>query len=433
MQSVTLIIDKRRELSTKYKKLLASSQNIVIITKDLLSAMKTIQDKEPDIILISDSIDNDLSDYCKQIRAITYNTRPIIIGMSKSADLQDKLKVLENGADDFISEPVNPDEFVMRIFAHLRREFESNLDYKKFLPNKNYTMRAIKRILHTNSDWACMLLSIENYNSYKENYTELAADKLVQTYIAIIRSALNENDYLGAISENEFLIITDSIKAEKIANFLVFAFDSVYSKFYTIDDNKRGYIILSGDDVAGRRADFVHTTIGVVTNKFNKYKDATHLITALHQIHNMANLPTKSNYLIERPKITAENSIEEKHFNKKILIMENDESMTLLLNTILSIQGFDVEIITDKEQAKNYTPAVIILDAGSIEKLQGIDICKELKNIENYKNTKFIMTSIIHDKELILDSGADLYLPKPYDISNLIKWVETFIKEVNNN
>ena len=176
MQSVTLIIDKRRELSTKYKKLLASAGNIVIVTKDLISAMKTIQDKEPDIILISDSIDNDLSDYCKKIRALTYNTRPIIIGMSKSAELQDRLKVLQNGADDFISEPVNPDEFVMRIFAHLRREFESNLDYKKLLPNKNYSMRAIKRIIHSNSDWACMLLSIENYTSYKENYTELAAD-----------------------------------------------------------------------------------------------------------------------------------------------------------------------------------------------------------------------------------------------------------------
>lgn len=107
MQSVTLIIDKRRELSTKYKKLLESKNNKVIISKNLISAMKLIQDKEPDLIIISDSIDSDLSDYCKKIRALTYNMRPIIIATSKSAELQDKLAVLENGADDFISEPVN--------------------------------------------------------------------------------------------------------------------------------------------------------------------------------------------------------------------------------------------------------------------------------------------------------------------------------------
>ena len=37
MQSVTLIIDKRLELSTKYKKLLESETNNVIVSKDLIS------------------------------------------------------------------------------------------------------------------------------------------------------------------------------------------------------------------------------------------------------------------------------------------------------------------------------------------------------------------------------------------------------------
>lgn len=204
MQSVTLIIDKRRELSTKYKKLLESKNNKVIISKNLISAMKLIQDKEPDLILISDSIDSDLSDYCKKIRALTYNMRPIIIATSKSADLQDKLSVLENGADDFISEPVNPEEFIMRIKAHLRRELESNMDPKRFLPGRNYSARALKRILSENGCWAAMLVSIENFNNYKETYTELASDKLIQTYCAIIRSALAENDYLEPFPKTSF-------------------------------------------------------------------------------------------------------------------------------------------------------------------------------------------------------------------------------------
>ena len=59
--------------------------------------------------------------------------RPIIVAMSKSADFNDRIKVLENGADDFLSEPVNSEEFQVRMNAHLRREFESNLD-----TNNNY-------------------------------------------------------------------------------------------------------------------------------------------------------------------------------------------------------------------------------------------------------------------------------------------------------
>lgn len=63
MQAVTLIIDKRPELSAKYKKLLASDYNYVIISKDFLSSIKIIKDMEPDLIIISDSINDDLSDF----------------------------------------------------------------------------------------------------------------------------------------------------------------------------------------------------------------------------------------------------------------------------------------------------------------------------------------------------------------------------------
>ena len=155
----------------------------------------------------------------KKIRALTYNMRPGIVAVSKSEDVQDRLNALQSGADDFISEPVINEEFVMRIKAHLRREFESNLDMKKLLPNKNYSLRALKRIVKTKENWASMLVTIDNFENYKEAYTELASDKLIQTFCAIIQSALNENDYLGAISDNEFLIITDIYKADKIANY----------------------------------------------------------------------------------------------------------------------------------------------------------------------------------------------------------------------
>ncbi len=347
MRSVTLIIDKRLEISTKYKKLLSDKTNSVTVTTDLMSAMKTIQDKEPDLIIISDSIDDDISDYCKKIRALTYNMRPVIVVTSKSAEIQDRLDVLENGADDFISEPVNSDEFVMRIKAHLRRELESNMNPKTFLPNKNYSMRALKRVVETENSWAVMLVSIENFKNYKETYTELASDKLVKTYCAIIRSTLTDDDYFGEISQDRFLIITDNLKAEKVANFLTFAFDSVSAKFYSAQDVKRGYMMMRGDEFAGRRSNFVHTTIGVVGNEFVKYRDTAHVMNTLEQVHKMADLPNKSNYLIDKPKLTGNDSVVE-DFNKTILIIEEDEAMTLLLKTIFDLQGYEVKSGVDE-------------------------------------------------------------------------------------
>lgn len=430
MQSVTLIIDKRRELSVKYKKLLENELSSVIISKNLISSMKLIQDKEPDLIIVSDSIDEDLGDFCKKIRALTYNMRPVIVALSKSAELQDRLNVLSCGADDFLSEPVNNEEFIMRMKAHLRREFESNLDAKRILPNKNYSMRALKRILTAKEQWGCLYISIENFKNYRENYTELASDKLIQTYCAIMQSSLNEDDYLGGISENEFLIITNPLKAEKIANFLVFAFDAVAKKFYSLQDRERGYIIMNGDDLAGRRSNFVHTTIGIVTNEFQRFSDTKQLFASLISIHDLANLPDRSNYLIERAKISGQNAVEEKAYNNKIVIIEPDEAMNILLKTILELQGYEVLTASVFEEVSEQ-PAVIILDAGSADSLKGLDLCKTLRQNSEFSGTKLIVTSILHDKELILNCGADLYLPKPYELSNLIKWVKFFVDEVN--
>lgn len=430
MHTVTLIIDKRKELSTKYKRLLKNRHNDCFVTKNLISAMKTIQDYEPDLILISDSIDSDLSDYCKKIRALTYDTRPIIVAVSKSDDIVDKLDVLRSGADDFISEPVNPDEFVMRVKAHLRREYESNLDLKKLLPNRNYSMRALKRMISAKAQRAALLISIDNFFNYKENYTELASDKLIQTYWAIIKSTIEDEDFFGEIRENEFLVITDRNKAEAVANYLIYAFETVSSKFYSIEDNKRGYMMMKGDNQAGRRSNFVHTTIGVVTNEFIKHKDASQLFNALVQTHKLAKMPSKSNYLIERPKIAGETTDDIKA-NNRILISEKDEALTILLKTILDLQGYEVVVMQDcaKISELEEPPALIILDAGEVETLEGIAHCKNLKSNTKFAGSKIILTSVLHDKELILNCGADLYLPKPYELSTLIKWVDTLLKE----
>lgn len=438
MSKYTVIIDKRKELSTKYKKLIEDTDNFVLICRSLNSAIKAIQENEPDLILVSDSIEEKLSEFCKKLRILTFNTRPVIVAVSKSAETADKIEALENGADDFLSEPINSDEFKMRIKAHLRREYESKINIKTMLPSKNYSLKALKRTLVKNNKWACLLISVQNFDNYKEIYSELASDKLIQTYCAIINSAIDKEDYFGHFSDNEFLVITNSLRAEKIAAFLTFAFDSVASKFYSAEDAKRGYTILQGDERAGRRCEFVFTTIGVVSNEFKNYNNVQEVINSLIQVNNLAKRPTGSSFAIERPKLSAADSIFEENFNNKVWVLEEDEALSLLLSTTINLQGYEVESLKDTRtigtltSLDNFsTPAVIVIDAGNVETMLGLDICKSLKNDKRFSKTKIIITSVLHDKELVLDTGADLYLPKPYELLTLMHWIKTFIKEVN--
>ena len=212
MLSTVLIIDKRKELSVKYKKSIEGSDINAVIARTLKDALIMLQSLEPDMIIVSDSIEEELFGFCQKIRALTYNTRQILIALSKSAESDDRNKVLENGADDFISEPVNIDEFKSRIKAHLRRDVESNLDSKTLLPNQKYVKKALKRILSSENQ-VVLYVSIENLDNYKSVYTEVAADKLIQTFVAIAKSALDEMDFIGQYNENNFVIVTNKYNA----------------------------------------------------------------------------------------------------------------------------------------------------------------------------------------------------------------------------
>ena len=425
MLSNVLIIDKRKELSTKYKKSLEDNETTAVISRNLKDALRLIQTTDPDVIIVSDSIDENLADFCKKIRTLTYNTRPVIIALSKSAESTDRILVLENGADDFLSEPVNIDEFKIRIKAHLRRDIESNLDNKTLLPNKKYVQKFLKRLLNSDTKQAVLLIGIENLENYKSVYSEVAGDKIVQTFCAITKSALENTDFFGQINETNFIIITNPYSAEKLAAFLTFAFDTVAPRFYSPKDAQRGYMLLKGDRQAGMRVNFVSILIGGIIDNYDMIKIPDEMIEKLIFIKKMAKIPNGSNYAIDRIKISGENSIKQIENNNSIFIKEPDSALSLLLRTTLELQGYDVVEQLDADSAT--PPQILIIDSG--DNFEGLEFCTELKNNINFVNTKIIVTASAHDKSRILNAGADLYLPKPYEISDLIRWIEYLMKQ----
>ena len=422
MLSNVLIIDKRKELSIKYKKSIEDAETTAVIARNLKDALHYIQFAEPDIIIVSDSLNERLSDLCNKIRALTYNTRPVIIALSKSADTADRIEVLENGADDFWSEPVNIDEFKIRIRAHLRRDIESNLDNKTLLPNRRFVEKNLKRLLNSDNKPAVLLLGLENLKNYKSVYTDVAGDKLIQTLVAIIKSTLDNNDFLGQLDDENFVIITSPYTAEKMAMFLTFAFDTVAPKFYSAQDAKRGYMLLKGDRMAGMRANFVSLLIGGIIDNYERIESVEALVQRLFSIKKIAKIPNGSNYAIDRIKLAGENSIVAPKINNFVFIKEPDSALSLLLRTTLELQGYDVTEELDLNSTEQ--PAVLIID--SKDDLSGLNFCREIKNRQNFVHTKIIVTTTVHDKAAILDAGADLYLPKPYEISDLIRWIEFF-------
>ena len=170
--------------------------------------------------------------------------------------------------------------------------------------------------------------------------------------------------------------------------------------------------------------------IGIINLENDNTTNEKALIAHLNSLIKMCRKNKNSTYIIDRIKLKGKTEVQKE--KNRILIVEKDEALSYLIQTACELKGLKTFVCNstidfDKNFEKN-EPNIVILDyEQNSSEYSSTDICKKIKN--NSDKTKVIFTSSKRKKTEILASGADLYLPKPYEINTLLKWIEKFLKE----
>ncbi|MBM6617495.1 response regulator transcription factor [Bacillus suaedaesalsae] len=118
--------------------------------------------------------------------------------------------------------------------------------------------------------------------------------------------------------------------------------------------------------------------------------------------------------------------------NKKVLVVDDEQSIVTLLQYNLQQAGFDVITANDglagKELAVTEQPDIMVLDL-MLPKMDGIEVCKELRQQK-------VMIPILmltakddeFDKVLGLELGADDYLTKPFSPREVVARVKAILR-----
>ncbi len=116
--------------------------------------------------------------------------------------------------------------------------------------------------------------------------------------------------------------------------------------------------------------------------------------------------------------------------NKRILIIEDEESIADLEKDYLELSNFDVIVVNDGktglEKAMKEDYDLIILDL-MLPGVDGFEICRQVRS---QKNTPIIMVSAKKDdidKIRGLGLGADDYMTKPFSPSELVARVKAHL------
>jgi two-component system, OmpR family, response regulator len=115
---------------------------------------------------------------------------------------------------------------------------------------------------------------------------------------------------------------------------------------------------------------------------------------------------------------------------KKVLIIEDEGDMCLLLNIMLNGKEMELEHVKNLSEAEEYLqqqqPAVVILD-NKLPDGFGIDFISFIK--KNYPSIKIIMISGFDGsaKDVALENGADIFLEKPFTKDQLFQSIKELL------
>ena len=116
--------------------------------------------------------------------------------------------------------------------------------------------------------------------------------------------------------------------------------------------------------------------------------------------------------------------------NKKVLIVDDEPHIRLLMaQTLEELEDEGVEILIAEngeeaiETIQTEKPDLVFLDV-MMPKMNGFDVCYAVKNTLDIKDTYIIMLTAKgqeFDKEKGQQSGADLYMTKPFDPDEIVE------------
>ncbi|CNL24761.1 envelope stress response regulator transcription factor CpxR [Yersinia proxima] len=117
----------------------------------------------------------------------------------------------------------------------------------------------------------------------------------------------------------------------------------------------------------------------------------------------------------------------------KILLVDDDRELTSLLKELLEMEGFNVVVAHDGEQALNLLDSsidLLLLDI-MMPRKNGIETLKELR--QHHQTPVIMLTARGSDLDRVLglELGADDYLAKPFNDRELVARIRAILRRSN--
>lgn len=116
----------------------------------------------------------------------------------------------------------------------------------------------------------------------------------------------------------------------------------------------------------------------------------------------------------------------------KILVVEDDPSISGPLHDGLVREGFEVDLVSTGTDALSASPAdLVLLDLG-LPDLEGSVVCERLRAVTNVPIIVVSARGDEIDRVVLLEMGADDYVVKPFGLRELVARIRAVARRANS-
>lgn len=116
-----------------------------------------------------------------------------------------------------------------------------------------------------------------------------------------------------------------------------------------------------------------------------------------------------------------------------VLVVDDDERVRNLMRRALRLEGHAVVTAADGEEAlrdvRDAEPDLVILDV-MLPGIDGLEVCRRLRTVSRAPVLMLTARDTVPDRVQGLDSGADDYVVKPFDLDEILARVRALARRI---
>lgn len=219
VETRVLVVDDDPVSREGLQALLEDEGFVVAVAGDGRDALAKVETFRPDLVLSDVCMPN--TDGFELARALRTSTRAedtALILISGNHDIDRRVHALDIGADDFMGKPLDLDELLARIRAHVRRtrrhsdvlrlsivdELTSTLNRRGLFATLE---RELQKAVEAGTPLSVLVVDVDDFKKVNDTYGHAAGDEVLKRTANLLRHCVREHDTVARFGGDELAVV----------------------------------------------------------------------------------------------------------------------------------------------------------------------------------------------------------------------------------